>query len=236
MSGLRFLNPSGGLVMSSDGIGQAYIGQPTLDSTVPSDAFALGWYVHTIDSDFPPIVLCEIPPDTYVALKSLTNLGGGTWEIQTWSCTTTLDANDFNTLTAPTLHAFARVTARAEDWGGQMWDALGDLAWDLTRPQLWLRGSALFPASGTGQLVQAVPEIDAPAIFGKPSGRRILSTGTGPTYPTRTSELMWLIPSGIPDQLERRWVVTDYSPAEDSPSSTTDVGTARAMLIDTTPL
>lgn len=236
MSGARIVNGAGGLAVSSDGIGQAYIGQPTLDSTVPSDTATLGYYVHTIASDFPPIIACEIPPDTYVAMKQLTNLGSGVWEVQTWCCTTSLDVNDFNVLTPPVLHAFARVTARAEDWGGQLFDSAGDLAWDLTRPQLWLRAAALFPATGVDQLVQPVAELTSPAVFGKPGGRRILSTGGGPTYPTRTSELMWLVPDGIPDQLERRWVAVDFSPAEDSPSSITNIGPARAMLIDTTPL
>lgn len=235
-SGLRFFNDTGGLVVSSDGIGQAYIGQPVFDSTVASDSATLGYYVHTIETDYPPIIACEIPPDTYVAMRNLADLGGGVWEVQTWCCTTSLDANDFNVLTAPVLHAFARVTTKAEPWGMALYDAAGDLAWDLTRPQLWLRGSAVFPASGTGQLVQSIPTLTNPAVFGKPGGRRILSTGGGPTYPTRTSELMWFQPDGIPGQLERRWVMVDFSPAEDAPSSTTNIGPARAMLIDTTHL
>jgi hypothetical protein len=175
--GLKIINPSSELVISSDAKGLYCVGKATLQGSVvqPSGTATTlsgrdyGYSVYRISWSGPVLIAIDLPLNKRVAIISTTQVSSGVWEI-VCSCGDTTDAYGFDTQYAVDVWAYGFAPSTLSSYGLALYDTAGALSHDLTRPNLlYPRGYAL----GTTGAV-TIPSLTRPVAIGCPSSWQVL--------------------------------------------------------------
>ncbi len=187
--GIKIINPSNELVISSDGMGLYCIGKAVLQgsvvqasgtATADTPGRVSGYSVYRISHPGQIIVAIDLPLNKHVGIKSVTQPSTGVWEITCW-CGSSPDAYAIDgTQVAIDVWAFGLPQSAGSTWGMNIYKADGSIAYDLTR------SNPLFPrayvvGNGAGGNV-TIPSLTRPVIMGcptsDPSSITLVSTNT----------------------------------------------------------
>lgn len=175
--GLKLLNPSGELVISSDAKGLFCIGKAMLQGSVTqpygnaaSDYPGRTWGGSTYRIAWPgPIfVAIDLPLGKFVGVMSVTQPFAGAWDINC-HCGDTPDSNFFYAQSQVDVWAFGFSSTVLENYGLAIYDTSGALAHDLSRPNL-LYPRAYVLDSGMGT---TIPALTRPVVIGCPTSYQI---------------------------------------------------------------
>lgn len=169
--GLSITNPSGELVISSEGFGLYCVGKCALQGSVvqPTGIFPssspgqLGGYSrYRITSVNTPIFAIDLPLNKRVGLRGMTNVGGNVWEVEV-HCGDTPDPNAFDAVEYQVdVWAFAQHSGTpAGPYGMAIYNAAGALAYDFTAG---VPLAAVAYVDGIGS--PTIPSLTRPVILG----------------------------------------------------------------------
>lgn len=169
--GIQAVKADGALALTPEGFGLHHIGTPALysqtaNATSPwlgGTSKALGKSVFRITSAAPIVAVIELEADKCSRLLDVQNIGGNVWEIQAWHChKTNTDATGLATQHTPTIHVFARPSSALNNPRCAMFDAAGNVLWDLMRPGLLTYHDApTFGATDTTKAIASVTRYGA---------------------------------------------------------------------------
>lgn len=182
--GLKIVNPGDELVLSSEARGLHCIGkavlqgsvvQPTGVATDSTPGRVSGYSLYRISHPGSIVVAIDLPLGYYVAIESVTDVGGGVWEIRA-QCGNSLDADAFiSTQVEVAVWAYGLPQTAPSGWGMAIFDAAGVVAWDLTKPNpLFARGYI----GGAGSAF-TLPSLTRPVLIGQQSSYSILDQPAG---------------------------------------------------------
>lgn len=169
--GLKIINPSGELVMSSDAKGLYCLGKGTLQGSVvqPSGnatgshpGRTAGYSVYRFSGHPGPLIFgVELVLNKTVGIRSVSNPSSNTWDVTVY-CGDTPDAHGFETQYGLDVWAFGLPqTAPASGYGLAIYDASGNIAWDLTQLPLFAKGYI----SGSSS-PHTIPSLTKPVVLG----------------------------------------------------------------------
>lgn len=196
--GLKIINPSNELVISSDAMGLYCVGkavlqgavvQPTGLATATFPGRKTGYSVYRINHPGQIIVALDLPLGKNVGLLGVTQPAAGVWEI-TAHCGDGPDADTFDTTEyALDVWAFGFAQSVAEGYGLALYTASGALAWDMSRANM-LFPRAYVPSSLT--VNNAIPSLARPVVIGVDSTNVTYdSFVSGSTYSVRSLRGAW---------------------------------------------
>jgi len=234
--GLQITNPSGGLVLSSDAFGLNFVGKATLYSTTANSNTGVGYLTYRITTATPPLVFMKlVQGDFWYCLRSVTDVGGGVWEIQiTATSGVEGSSNASNTsaayatlLSGVDVYCFARPTSVTDTYGLAIYDKDGALAWDLGRRCLFLREALAY---STG-VVLATTSVSAPAVLGDARMLRNKSYSSGGgLYRAFNYQGAWGFPSA--GTIQRTGQRDSFDGIEDAPLNTAIYYATDVLVID----
>jgi hypothetical protein len=171
--GLKITNPGNELVLSSDAKGLYCLGKGVQQSLTQPSGNAIGANpgricgrgVYRFTGHPGPLMLAvDLPAGKNVGLVGVVSAGTNTWDAYVYcGDPTTADAYGFEQQSAVDVWAFGIPAApSAESYGLRIWDASGNLSWDLTRQPLFAAGY-LGGAPGTPR---TLPSLSRPVMVG----------------------------------------------------------------------
>lgn len=190
--GLQIENPSGSIVLTTEGYGLNYVGKATYQSVTQASGSATtappgrtgGKVVYRITGcpDF-PVVFHTIAASYKVGLLNIVTVGGGTYDLEFHCETGTYDTWNFGTqANAIEVFVFSRKTSLAGSYGMALYDSAGALAYDLSdRPLFPVEMKSFASVSASAVTIGTYTK---PAFLGSFNAFQILETivGGGPTY------------------------------------------------------
>lgn len=171
--GLKIINPSNELVVSSDANGLYCIGKATLQGSVvqPSGTATTsggrqwGYSVYRISHSGSIVPALDLPLNKTVGVHSVTQPSAGVWDITVY-CGDSPDANGFDTQYQLDVWAFGIPSTILGTVGLALYNSSGGLAYDFSRPNL------LFPrayVSGANYSSVTIPSLTRPVVIGCPT-------------------------------------------------------------------
>lgn len=151
--GVKLVNNSGSVVISSDSYGLGFIGNATFtgvqkplsySQTAGANTYTAGsadpFYAYQITSVYAPVAFTPVIGGFRYVVTSISNVGGNTWEIVVGST-----AAGF--ITPPVIKCFARLAGPGSPgWGLRVFDAAGNRTWDTTANMLIIKQRDDWPA------------------------------------------------------------------------------------------
>lgn len=178
--GLSINNPSGQLVLSSDGITYGYIGKATLvavgGSTITTNSHYAGNSTYTITWAGDLVVALPVKTAGTSKLLSLTKVGS-VWTIEVHSGNGSLDADGFEVEAETEVFCFGSPVA-VSGYGMALYDAAGVLAGDLSRMPIPVKALLSMAAGATSWSIPS--GMTKPALIGWPFDEKDTSTGSAP--------------------------------------------------------
>lgn len=183
--GLSIKNPENDLVISSDGMGLACIGkavlygsvvQPQGSATGPSPGKVSGYSVYRINHAGPVVWAIDMPLNKRVGIISSAEVSSGLWEVVCY-CGDTLDEHQFDDVQYElSIWAFGVVTSPPNSLKAHIYNAAGELAYDLTQPNM------LFPkvvGLSVPTALNEIPVMGRAIVMGCPTSNPSYSTSQG---------------------------------------------------------
>lgn len=186
--GLKIVNPSGEVVLSSDTYFPVYLGRATLVSTtqptaVGSSSTGTGTggsstLTFTYAGQIVPVL--GLPAGRNGMILGCSR-SGSTWTIRVshsdGASITDITSPAFQMLvqSTPTVYVFGFPTSIGGTFGGAIWDAAGNLIGDLTRQPLFVRQRLLL---ASGASTATVLPLTSPGIVGRSTDTDILGAPT----------------------------------------------------------
>jgi hypothetical protein len=240
-AGIKAKNASGALVLTPEGFGLHYAGLATPHSTVPNmsggNLKQAGYSVLRFTSATAILPVIRLDAGLWSALLSVTDLGGGTWEVSVRHVSATLDGHGLPTLATPTVYCYNRPATANSAPRFAMFDAAGVVTWDLMREKLLtvhaMPDFGVLPTSGGVDEV-SVPAATVMGVFGSPGGFNTNSdfVGSG-LWDNLTYSDAWSRDFGGPNRLSRTsYLVDQYR--DDGPADFNGQYAPRPMVVNLT--
>lgn len=175
--GVKLINSTGSLVISSDHYGLGYLGNATFtgvrkplsySQTAGANTYiddsADPFYAFQITSVYPPVAFTPVNASFRYVVTSISNVGGNTWEIVVGST-----AAGF--ATPPLIKCFARLAGPGSPgWGLRVWDGKSpnSRTWDTTANMLIIKQRDDWPAyfvNESGGRVETIPLVGFTAPY-----------------------------------------------------------------------
>lgn len=193
--GIQAVNQNGALVLTSEGFGLYYVGQPWLHAVVENSGGptgrVMGRRIYRINSANPVVPVIRLDAGWYSQLLSVTNLGGGLWEIEAIHISAgSYDGTGLRAQGAPTIACFARPTVAQTNPEASISDTSGAVSWDLMRSD-WLRLHARPDLSSPTVTSAPIPWAASIGVLGWSGGWYVQSTFEGSGYNVVTSNYFW---------------------------------------------
>ncbi|OEZ92205.1 hypothetical protein JAB9_47720 [Janthinobacterium sp. HH107] len=177
--GIHIENNDGGLILSAESPGLAYIGPaPFIGSAdepgSPSTAKVLGRY--RISSINEPLIFIELVPGALFNVYSVTLSASNTWDILVYCSDVSGGSGAIPTARVATVHCFAPLVGPVSSgYGFWLFDAAGNCTFDLGAKMIMPRAIGEFPAAtpppdSFDLQSYAIPSMARPAICGLADG------------------------------------------------------------------
>lgn len=183
--GITIRNPNQELVISSDAKGLFCIGRAVLQGIVQASGDATtsfpgrtwGYSTYRIVHAGPIIAAIDLPIGKNVGIVSVTEVAASVWDIVCY-CGDSPDAYQFDTVQyAVDVWAYGFAPTISGNWGMAIYDAGGNVAWDLSRSNpLFPRG---FAVGSISDLPKQIPPLGRPVAMGAPSSDPAFDTPLG---------------------------------------------------------
>lgn len=145
--GCRIENPSGVLVFDADAAGHTYRGLATRITSQTKDLTLLYPWVfeYTAPTSAVPIFTVEVDGSSIICPQGWSRYSGNTWRFEVFSVGWTgSDAQSTLTHVEPVVHVFAP-GPQSSSYGLRLYDASGNVTYDLERSPLYPREMLNFP-------------------------------------------------------------------------------------------
>lgn len=206
--GLSIENPSGKLVLSSDGIIPGYLGKATLSSVTQNDTTNAGFSTYTFSHAGPIIPVVKLQSTRQTFLQSYTQ-SGSTWTIIVYNGGSPSIDNGFDTQYSTDVYVWG-LPVSVSGYGGAIYDGSGNLKGDLLKRPLDIKARIDWDSSTVSGSISG---ITTPGIIGSLSDWQRAVTGSG-TFVVRINAASWNYSSGTLSRSTFSQMI--YEPAEDS--------------------
>lgn len=225
--GLLIENPSGQLVVSSDGLFPGYLGKATLVSTVQDDGATSGYSTFTFSHAAQIIPVLKLVDQRSTFLQNL-SFASGVWTILVHHAGSPSGTEGFKTQYAPEVFVWG-VPAAVSGWGMAIYDATGNPTGDLTKKPLIVAQQINWTSTDGPEALAA--GITTPGIIGQMADWRRQSFPVGATWNVGYDSGAWFL-NGT--DIARSFSRIQWWPTED-----TDLGgtallqqAATALIVD----
>jgi len=240
--GLEIRNPTGQLVLSSAARGLYCLGKASQyfinQSSGTSGTFTgkdSGVTKYRFTTPGPIIVAIDLPDGHYVGAIDLVEISTGVWEI-TLVHGTSLDSEGFITTQSYVdvwVYGVVPGSTPLGSYGLAIYNAAGDLTWDLTQPNPLFIQKVLTAAAGVGFSTFTLPALSRPVVIGFPYMYQYLDERIGANTHHITVTRGVFKRTG--SSLESTFVTThkhQFFGPEDPVGNTTDINPIMSMIVE----